>query len=636
MKGYLGGTMRKEALSRYVELTQWIRELSAPSIADISSAEEYRMNLLRSFMRIGELAKMNENILNEYIYPLLDPNMELNTDDIEAIREFCSLLMDPTKMENVDLPMIYLQSKKLLEAASKKDDIELKIIALDLIIMSSYPMFVTTYRLYPHYDICTEYRDAGIKAGKVLLSYLDKEKFAKLPNDFCKTTVLINSRYISSLFSWFDKEKNTEERDEDLETLKSSLALCKDEFYINEVKDYDWKYHEYRTLEYIACLSEQNNINGYSKDQLLELVDYSKKFNNFVETCDKECEEASQDLRNLYMYRNEYLAGLLSVDDYKYELRKIFNNADINKYEATDIYLFFTAPNEYLLIVDKDNLSKEDKEFLAGFYRKMVSYVYHLPSSSQLSFIISFISDTFKAFIEIDEAPSFKTLCLELMAAFHPPTYVHTLSVADFATCLTNALIDKEPERFVGLLGCKSVEEVLVNREDIIEFSKTSALLHDVGKILIIETIMTYSRKLFPSEFDVIKVHPTIGAELLRKYDSTKDFVSGAFGHHKWVNNKDGYPLEFDLSKADDHVIVSILAVADCLDASTDTIGRNYKQSKGLDDYIEELIEGRGVRYADYLVDLMQEEEVYNEIALILENSRDENYRQTYKLLKQL
>ena len=111
MKGYLGGTMRKEALSRYVELTQWIRELSAPSIADISSAEEYRMNLLRSFMRIGELAKMNENILNEYIYPLLDPNMELNTDDIEAIREFCSLLMDPTKMENVDLPMIYLQSK---------------------------------------------------------------------------------------------------------------------------------------------------------------------------------------------------------------------------------------------------------------------------------------------------------------------------------------------------------------------------------------------------------------------------------------------------------------------------------------------------------------------------------------------
>ena len=628
--------MRKEALSRYVELTQWIRELSAPSIADISSAEEYRMNLLRSFMRIGELAKMNENILNEYIYPLLDPKMELDSQDVDAIREFCSLLMDPTKMENVDLPMIYLQSKKLLEAASKKDDVELKIIALDLIIMSSYPMFVTTYRLYPYYDICTEYRDAGIKAGKELLGYLDKEKFAKLPNEFCKTTVLINSRYISSLFSWFDKERNTDERDEDLETLKKSLDLCNDEFYINEVPNYDWKYHEYRTLEYISCLSEQNNINGYSHNQLLELVEYSKRFNSFVENCDKDCEEASQDLRNLYLYRNEYLAEILPIDEYKKKLRSIFNNLDITKYDATDIYLFFTVPNEYLLVVDKDNLSKEDKEFLADFYRKMISYIYHLPSSSQLSFIISFIADTFKSFIEVEEAPSFKTICLELMAALHPPTYVHTLSVADFSTCLTNALIDKEPERFVGLLGCKSVEEVLVNREDIIEFAKTSALLHDVGKILIIETIMTYSRKLFPSEFDVIKVHPTIGAELLKKYDSTKEFVSGAFGHHKWVNNKEGYPPEFDYTNSKDKVIVSILAVADCLDASTDTIGRNYKESKRLDDYIEELKIGSGLRYADYLVDLMQDESVYNEIVLILENARDENYRQTYKLLKQL
>lgn len=629
--------MKHDALNRYVELTQWIRELSAPSIADISSSEEYRVNLLRSFMRIVELAQMNESILNEHIYPLLEPDRELSKDDINTIREFCSILMDPTSMENVDLPLINLQTQKLVEVAESKDDDYLKIIALDLLVMSSYTMFSTTYRLYPYYDICFKYREAGIKAAKELIGYLDKDKFAKLPDDYTKETVLVNSRYISSLFIWFDHEIDYEARQEDIDILERSLALADDPFYLEHAPNYDWTYHKYRALEYLACYTEGNNNSHYSDKQLERITEHTKNLIKLIREekidADDELPKAAQDL---YLYRNLYLSKKISLEAYKKELRNIFDGLDKTKYSAIDIYLFFTAPIEYLNVTDRNDLSKDDKHFLHSFYKMIPSYVYRLPSSAQLSFVITFITDVFKSFIEIDEEPSFKTLCLELMAALHPPTYVHTLSVADFATCITNHLINKDPSKLIGLFGYKTIDEVRRHKNEILDYMRTSALLHDIGKLLIIETIMTYSRRLFPSEFDVIKVHPIIGAVMLSKHDSTKAYINGAFGHHKWANNKDGYPPEFDLSSANDHVLISILAIADCLDAATDTVGRNYKQSKELDTYIRELEDGRGTRYADYLVDLIKDEQLYNEIELLLENNRDENYRKTYRLLIQL
>ena len=629
--------MKHDALNRYVELTQWIRELSAPNIADISSSEEYRVNLLRSFMRIVELAQMNESILNEHIYPLLEPDRDLSKEDIETIREFCSILMDPTSMENVDLPLINLQTQKLVEVAESKDDVYLRIIALDLLVMSSYTMFTTTYRLYPYYDICIKYREAGIAAAKELIGYLDKDKFAKLPDDYTKETVLVNSRYISSLFVWFDQEIDYEARQEDIDILERSLALADDPFYLEHAPNYDWTYHKFRALEYLACYTEGVNSNHYSDAQLEKIAEHTKALIKLIKeekiNTDDELPKNAQDL---YLYRNLYLSKKISLEAYKKELRNIFDRQDKNKYSAIDIYVFFTTAIEYLTVVDKNDLSKDDKSFLRNFYNIMPSYVYRLPSSGQLSFVITFISDVFKAFVEIEEAQSFKTLCLELMAALHPPTYVHTLSVADFATCITNHLINKDPARLIGLFGYENVNEVKQHKNEILDYIRSSALLHDVGKLFIIETIMTYSRRLFPSEFDVIKAHPIIGAVMLSKHNSTKAYINGAFGHHKWANNKDGYPPEFDLNSANDNVLISILSIADCLDAATDTVGRNYKQSKELDTYIRELEDGRGTRYVDYLVDLIKDEQLYNEIELLLENNRDENYRKTYRLLKEL
>ena len=628
--------MRSEVLNRYAELTQLVKELASPNIVAISNAEEYRDSLLHSFRQISELSKINEEILTEYIYPTLNSDKQLNEKDVEDIRDFCNILMDPTNMLNTDMTMIYMHVLKLLETAKEIEDVRTKIIALDMLVQSAYLMFVTTYRLYPYYDVCVKYREIGMEAGMEIISYLEKDKFAELPDDLCKELVLINSRYIVAVFFWFDRAGIKEERQKDIDILLRSLSLADDPFYLEKAPNYDWDYHKFRCLDYLSCLTERNNINGYDQEQIEVIIEHTKKLIEFLKTSKSEySEELFEDIRNHFLNRNLYVGGKIEKEEYKRLLRETFSRVSQNDYSSIDIYLFFNVPIEYLLVVQEDELTKEDKEFLGKFYQKLVHYAYNLPSSEQLTYVVSFISDVLRYFIEVEEGPTFGDLNLQLLAALHPPTYIHSLSVSTFALTLTKHLIRKEPERFVGLFGTEDVSEVAKKEDEILHYMEKIALLHDVGKLQIIETIMTYGRRLFNVEFDAIKVHPRLGYELLRQNESTKDFAIGALGHHKWFNDAGGYPDDFTLATCKEKVLVSILNVADCLDAATDSVGRNYKDALTLDDYIQELKADKGTKYADYLVDLIQEEEVYQELANLLQVAREENYRKTYELLKE-
>ena len=160
-----------------------------------------------------------------------------------------------------------------------------------------------------------------------------------------------------------------------------------------------------------------------------------------------------------------------------------------------------------------------------------------------------------------------------------------------------------------------------------------SALTHDIGKLFVTEIITTYDRKLFDEEFQMIRSHPVIGAYVLSKHEGTKDYVNTAKYHHLYYDGSQGYPLE-DISHLPERVFIEILACADCLDAATDSVGRSYKEGKSLEEFLQEIKEGSGTRYAPYVVDLFNEEKVLCRIQKTLLIGRDENYQKTYHLLK--
>ncbi|MDP2831178.1 MAG: HD domain-containing protein, partial [Candidatus Omnitrophota bacterium] len=83
-------------------------------------------------------------------------------------------------------------------------------------------------------------------------------------------------------------------------------------------------------------------------------------------------------------------------------------------------------------------------------------------------------------------------------------------------------------------------KELNLSSEEV-ELIKQAAMLHDLGKIGISENILLKKGKLNKKEFDEIKKHPQIGADIIRPIQFLHDLIPFIFYHHERWDGK-GYP----------------------------------------------------------------------------------------------
>lgn len=133
------------------------------------------------------------------------------------------------------------------------------------------------------------------------------------------------------------------------------------------------------------------------------------------------------------------------------------------------------------------------------------------------------------------------------------------------------------------------------------ELLKYASMMHDVGKIGIPDHILLKPGKLAPEEFEVIKGHPRIGAEIIGHHEAEVLIMARdvALTHHeKW--NGQGYPQ--GLSGADIPVVGRIVAVADVFDALT--CERPYKKAWSVELAMELIAKEAGQHFDPDLADL--------------------------------
>lgn len=122
-------------------------------------------------------------------------------------------------------------------------------------------------------------------------------------------------------------------------------------------------------------------------------------------------------------------------------------------------------------------------------------------------------------------------------------------------------------------------------------------LLHDVGKIVIPDSILGKPEKLTDEEFKIMKTHAQNGYDILKQIEIRPDLAIGAGFHHEHIDGT-GYPNH--IKGADIPEIAQIIAVADTFDAMNST--RPYrKQLKG-EIIVEELIRISGSQLSAKLV----------------------------------
>jgi diguanylate cyclase (GGDEF)-like protein/putative nucleotidyltransferase with HDIG domain len=130
---------------------------------------------------------------------------------------------------------------------------------------------------------------------------------------------------------------------------------------------------------------------------------------------------------------------------------------------------------------------------------------------------------------------------------------------------------------------------------------RAAAMLHDIGKLAVPEHILSKPGRLTPEEFEKMKIHPIVGAEILDRVQFPYPVVPIVRSHHeKWDGS--GYP---DGLKSEAIPIgARILSVVDCFDALSSE--RPYRQAMTPQEAMNALKAEKGKSFDPRIVEVIE------------------------------
>ena len=137
---------------------------------------------------------------------------------------------------------------------------------------------------------------------------------------------------------------------------------------------------------------------------------------------------------------------------------------------------------------------------------------------------------------------------------------------------------------------------------DEIDNLRKAALLHDIGKIGIPDAILNKPSALTEKEYECMKSHVTLGAEILKDFTLVENAAQGAKYHHERYDGT-GYPE--GLKGSEIPLYGRIIAIADAFDAMT--ANRVYRKRMPFEKVMDELHKGRGTQFDPELLDMFLE-----------------------------
>jgi HD-GYP domain-containing protein (c-di-GMP phosphodiesterase class II) len=166
----------------------------------------------------------------------------------------------------------------------------------------------------------------------------------------------------------------------------------------------------------------------------------------------------------------------------------------------------------------------------------------------------------------------------------------------EFVGSLANALDARDHytsghSRRVSELSCATAAAMGLDR-DLVERIRIGALLHDIGKIGLADSVLQKPGRLTDEEFDLVKEHPVIGRRILEGVQGLAPYVAAVELHHE---NWDGSGYPKGQSRYQTPVDARIIHVADAYDAMT--TDRSYRRGLTHERAFTILSENAGIQF---------------------------------------
>ncbi|MCM1541386.1 MAG: hypothetical protein NC121_08995 [Blautia sp.] len=565
-------------------------------------------------VEIGRLREENMGILRERLIPLMDNILNASPEDIEALEEFADTLMK----EQLDTGLQYQVCSALAAYARRKKDRELLIKELYMAAMAAY-----SFQRMEGRDIADKFR------RKMSLFFGEAAGYFRYYDEIGSAEVrgYIHRAMGNLALGYTGNESGTVRKKMDV--LRRSLQVLNDPVYQEKTPDLPWDLYIYKSHQ------ERTTLLSFLRSGEATIQDVREVMESAQFVYDRQVRNARekgiplQPQWEYAYYAASYHGGIHTLEEFLQNMEKVYAAISAADYSQQGMYGNVFIPALYSVYVKKDEeMVGKKKPVVLMMYRRMVQYVKKVPHSMFNDALFYYIRGSLEAYIEYPGEYSFRDFIEEMVACRQPETYVHSRMVARISQAILYRVLEREPGLLLGVRGYDSVEALLAHREELGSFLHECGMLHDIGKMKLLNLYEIQNRSWTEEEEKMHRLHTVLGYEILQRWPSTREYAIAALGHHVGCGGQGGYPEEYHREETADAALVDILCVANYIDRNSDIIGNYQGKACSPAEVLANLKGECGIRLEPCFVDAALD--IGQEICHILEQDREEAYREAY------
>lgn len=573
----------------YIANTKSVMELMRHTeLLGLSPKEVYR-RLRAKDARVRELRERNNQILREELIPVLDNILTAGRDEIDALVEFTDALLQ----RQMDAGVKYYVCRALVLVARMQGDRNLLIRELYMTGMALHGLR-STLEGQDESQLCWRMRMVFGEAAGYIRYYDEIEDV--------ETRGFIHRSMGNLALGIPGHDGKTAEKK--MEVLRRSLQVLTDPVYREKTPQLPWdtyiyKQHQERTT-LMECL-RGGEVTSRIVGEVMESAQY---------VYDRQMKNAGErgiplEARWLQTYYAAlYYCGVYTLPELLHRVEEIYASADFSDYSVNGMYGNIYLPALYSVYLSKDpELLERKKPVVLMMYRRLKEYLKQVPTGENTGSLSAYVRGSMGAYIEYPGENSFRDYVEEVVAGRQPETHAHSCMVSEYARLILDEMMKETPERLAGVRGTGSVEELRERREEVERFLYDCCMLHDIGKLKMLELYEVPNRGWFAEEEEMYRYHTVYGGQMLARCESTRELASAALGHHRWYDGQGGFPESYHREQEQDAVLTDIVSVADFIDRSFHS-GGNYRQES----FSPEEMPGRlralaGTRFSPFVVE---------------------------------
>lgn len=582
----------------YLENTKKVMELMKHTGLQGITDSELRQRLLEKSGEIRKIRRENTQILRINLIPMLDDILSVDEEDIASLEEFT----DELQKEQLDAGIRYQVCSALVTYARMKKK-------RNLLIKELYMTGMALYSL----QILADEKHAGRFQWKMRLVFGEAAGYIRYYDEIedVETRGYIHRSMGNMALGQFSDEKKTAERK--LEIIRRSLQVLTDPVYHEKTPELPWDVYIYKTHQ------ERTSVLSYLRKGSASVSDIREVMESAQYVYERQRKLALKNnrqpsIRWIYAYHAaEYHCGVNTLPELLQNLEQLYASVSPGDYGLDGIYGNLYLPTVYSDYVAKDEeMAERKKPVVLMMYRRQLEYLKHAPVDKNLDKLFFYVRSTLDSYLEYPGENNFREYIEEAIEGRQPETHVHSLAVAELSKILLEELLCSNAEFLLGVLDINNVEELRERKEELLEFLYHGSLLHDIGKLKMLDLYEVPNRSWVAEEEELHSIHPFFGYEILNRCPSTQTFAPAALGHHRWFDEKGGYPEEYRREENRNAALVDIIAVANFMDQSCSPVGIYQEDILSFEEMLHQLKTSRGTRFAPAVVDavLSREKEI--------------------------